>query len=70
MTILKSSKLKSETGKILDRAIREPQYVERNGTLLVITKASLTPTRSETLLSPWEIRSQNLESFYDPAKAW
>jgi hypothetical protein len=70
VTVLKSSQLKSETGKVLDRAIREPQYVERNGTLLVITKANLTPARDEMLLSPWEIRAKNLESFYDPTKAW
>jgi hypothetical protein len=70
MTVLKSSQLKSDTGRVLDRAIRKPQYVERNGTLLVITKANLKPAGDETFLSPWEIRSKNLESFYDPAKAW
>lgn len=70
MTILKSSRLKAEAGKILDRAIREPQYVERNGTLLVITKANLVPARDENLLSSWEIRAQHIESFYDPAKTW
>lgn len=70
MIVLKSSQLKSKTGKVLDRAIREPQYVERNGTLLVITKANLVPVRDEALLSPWKIRAKNLESFYDPAKAW
>lgn len=69
MTILKSSQLKSETGKVLDRAIREPQYVERHGTLLVITKANLKPAHDEAILSPWEIRAKNLESFYDPSKA-
>ena len=70
MTVLKSSQLKSETGKVLDRAIREPQYVERNGTLLVITKANLIPAHEEAILSSWEIRAKNLESFYDPTKAW
>jgi hypothetical protein len=70
MTVLKSSQLKSETGRVLDRAIREPQYVERNGTLLVIKKANLVPARDEALLSTWEIRAKNLESFYDPTKAW
>jgi len=70
MTILKSSQLKSDTGRVLDRAIRAPQYVERNGTLLVITKASLIPARDEPLLSPWEIRARQLESFYDSTKAW
>ena len=70
MTILKSSQLKSDTGRVLDRAIRNPQYVERNGTLLVITKANLRPAGDEALLSSWEIRAKNLETFYDPAKTW
>lgn len=70
MIILKSSQLKSHAGKVLDKAIRTPQYVERNGTLLVITKANLVPVREEPPLSPWEIRAKHLESFYDPAKAW
>jgi hypothetical protein len=70
MTILKSSQLKSSTGRVLDQAIRKPQYVERNGVLLVITKANLKPAGDETLLSPWEIRAKNLEAFYDPGKAW
>jgi len=69
MTILKPSQLKSSAGKILDRAIHKPQYVERNGTLLVITKANLKPAGDETILSPWEICAKNLESFYDSAKA-
>jgi hypothetical protein len=64
MTILKSSQLKSNMGKVLDLAIHKPQYLERNGTLLVIMKADLTSA------SPWEIRSKTLESFYDPAKTW
>lgn len=70
MTILKASQLKSEAGKVLDRAIREPQYVERHGTLLVIKKANLVPASDEAVVSPWEIRAKNLESFYDPTKAW
>ena len=70
MTILKSSQLRSSTGRVLDRAIHAPQYVERKGILLVITKANLVPARDEPLLSPWESRARRLESFYDPAKAW
>jgi hypothetical protein len=70
MVILKSSLLKSQAGRVLDKAIHEPQYVERNGTLLVITKARLVPAQDEPVLSPWEIRARHLESFYDPAKTW
>ena len=70
MTVLKPSQLKADTGAILDKAIQAPQYVERKGTLLVITKAKLMPAREEGLLSPWALRAQTLESFYDPAKAW
>lgn len=70
MTVLKPSQLKANTGAILDKAIRSPQYVERGGTLLVIKKAELPPTLHDPLLSPWDLRAQVVESFYDPAKAW
>ena len=70
MTVLKPSQLKANTGAILDKAIHVPQYVERGGTLLVITKARLSPVQEDPLLSPWELRAKALESFYDPAKAW
>jgi hypothetical protein len=70
MTILKPSELKARTGAILDQPKQAPVYVERNGTLLVITKAKLAPVGDGPLLSPWEIRSKAIESFYDSAKAW
>jgi hypothetical protein len=70
MTVLKPSELKARTGAILDKAKRSPVYVERDGTLLVITTAKLAPVGEEWLLSPWELRAQAIESFYDPAKAW
>ncbi len=70
MTVLKPSQLKAKTGAILDKAKRRPVYVERNGTLLMITKAELVPVRGDPLLSPWELRAKTVESFYDPAKAW
>ena len=70
MTILKPSQLKANTGAILDKAIRSPQYVEREGTLLVIKKAELAPVQEEALLSSWELRAKTIESFYDPTKAW
>jgi hypothetical protein len=69
MTILKPSQLKAKTGAILDRAIRSPQYVQRDGTLLVIKKAEF-PEPENSILSSWELRSRAIESFYDPAKAW
>jgi hypothetical protein len=67
-TVLKPSQLKAATGKILDKAIRRPQYVNRNGVLLVITKAD--SAANDDLLSPWKLRAKTLASFYDPAKAW
>ena len=71
MTVLKPSELEANTGAILDKARREPVYVERQGTLLVITKANLVPGREDhPLLSPWELRAKAIESFYDPAKTW
>ena len=70
MTILKPSELKARTGAILDKAKRSPVYVERDGTLLVITKARLVQAPEEAPLSPWELRARAIESFYDSAKAW
>ncbi len=70
VTILKPSQLKAKTGSILDKAIHSPQYVERAGTLLVIRKAEFPVVQQDSILSPWELRSQVLESFYDPAKTW
>ena len=70
MKIMKPSQLKANTGAVLDKAIQSPQYVERGGTLLVIKKAELTPIEQDSILSPWELRSKVLESFYDPAKTW
>ena len=71
IAVLKPSELKAATGKILDEAIERPQYVNRNGVLLVITKAELVPgLPDDSLLSPWEQRASALEKFYDPNKAW
>ena len=70
MTIFKPSQLKANTGAILDKAIHTPQYVERGGTLLVITKARLAPVQQDHVLSPWELRGKTLESFYDSTKTW
>ena len=70
-TILEPSALKTDTEEILDKAIEHPQYVKRNGVLLVITKAdSAVGPADNGLVSPWEQRAKTLESFYDPAKAW
>jgi hypothetical protein len=41
MTILQPSELKAETDRVLDEALKEPQYVERAGSLLVITRADV-----------------------------
>jgi hypothetical protein len=70
MTVLKPSELKARTGAILDKAKRGPIYIERDGTLLVITKARLVPAADERLVSPWEVRAHAIESFYDSTKAW
>ena len=68
-TILTPSQLKAAVGKVLDEAVGSPQYVVRNGVLLVIQKAEL-PEADAAVLSPWEQRASVLESFYDPDKAW
>jgi hypothetical protein len=68
--ILKVSDLKARTGAILDRAKRAPIYIERNGTLLVITKAGPVTETSNSPLSPFNLRAKTIESFYDSAKTW
>jgi hypothetical protein len=70
MTILKPSELKARTGAVLDRAKHAPVYVERDGTLLVISRARLAPAQDDPVLSPWDLRAKAIESFYDAAKAW
>jgi hypothetical protein len=70
VTVLKPSELKARTGAILDKAKHAPVYVERNGTLLVITKAKLVPVSEDPLLSPWELRAKAIDSFYDSTKTW
>lgn len=66
--ILNPSTLQAATGRILDKAIKRPQYVKRNGVLLVITKADAVDAAE--LLSPWEQRAKTLESFYVPTETW
>ncbi len=43
LKVFKPSELKANTGGILDKAIKTPQFVERGGTLLVIKVAELVP---------------------------
>lgn len=69
MTILKPTQLKADLGRVLDRAAKSPQYVMRNGRLLVITKAKLRQSE-DAPLSPWELRASAIETFCDPAKTW
>jgi hypothetical protein len=70
MTVLKPSELKARTGAILDKAKHAPIYVERDGVILVITKAKLVPAQDDLLLSPWDLRAKAIESFYDSDKTW
>lgn len=51
MTILKASELKADTDRILDEAIEHPQYVTRNGIVLVIHKADLPEGNMEEMIS-------------------
>ena len=69
MTVLKPSELKARTGAVLDKAKRAPVYVERDGTILVLTKARLVRAQEDPQLSPWELRAKAIESFYDSTKA-
>lgn len=70
MTVLKPSELKARTGALLDKAKQAPIYVERDGILLVITRAELVPAAEDPVLSRWDLRAKAIESFYNSAKAW
>ncbi len=43
MRYLLTSELKRRTGKILDAAVRKPQFIMRGGTLFVIAKVNTGP---------------------------
>ena len=66
MTVLKPSQLKAKTGAILDKARHAPVYVERDGTLLVITKAKLVPAQDDPLRSSWELTAEDAARIYAP----
>ncbi len=68
ITVLKPSELKAETGKILDKAIQQPQYVERNGVLLVITKADLVSAPADDLVDV--PRRNRVLKELDDAEGW
>jgi hypothetical protein len=48
--VLKPSEVKAATGRVLDKAIKSPQFVERNAILLVIMQADLVPAGRDELL--------------------
>ncbi|HMP84878.1 MAG TPA: hypothetical protein PKA41_19475 [Verrucomicrobiota bacterium] len=48
LTILKPSELKDNTGKVLDAAKKNPQYVVRDDVLLVIQRADFVPESGES----------------------
>ena len=50
MSVLKPSELEANAGKVLDKAIEKPQYVERKGVLLVITRAESMSTSRDDLV--------------------
>lgn len=47
MKVLKPSQVKAETGKVLDAAKKQPQYVVRGDVLLVIQRADTVPPSGE-----------------------
>jgi hypothetical protein len=70
MTIFKPSQLRARTGAILDKAKQTSVYVERNGTLLVITKAQAVTSPTGPYALALGGRANMIESFYDSTKTW
>ena len=69
ITVLKPSALKAAAGKILDDAIERPQYVNRNGVLLVIRKADLVARPEDEGLLDKARRNQVLRKL-DDSEGW
>lgn len=69
ITVLKPSELKSGTGKILDQALVRPQYVNRNGVLLVIRRAELVTRADDDRLLDKARRNQVLRKL-DDSEGW
>ena len=68
ITVLKPSELKAETGKILDKAIKQPQYVKRKGVVLVITNAARLRASADDLVDV--PRRNRLLRELDDAEGW
>jgi hypothetical protein len=66
--VLKPSQVKAATGRVLDKAIKAPQYVERNGILLVIMQADLAPAGREELLD--KARRNRVLLSLDDSEGW
>jgi hypothetical protein len=66
--VLKPSEVKAATGRVLDKAIKAPQYVERNGILLVIMQADLVPAGKEELLD--KARRNRVLLSLDDSEGW
>jgi len=66
--VLKPSEVKADTGRVLDRAIKAPQYVERNGILLVIKQADLIPSEKEELVD--KARRNRVLLSLDDSEGW
>jgi hypothetical protein len=52
--ILKPSEIKADAGKVLDAAKTEPQFIVRDGTLLVLQRVDKLPATKPKSLSVWD----------------
>ncbi len=54
LKVLKPSEVKADTGKVLDAAKTEPQFIVRDGVLLVLQRVDRLPSQKTAGTSAWE----------------
>ncbi len=54
LKVLKPSELKADTGKVLDAAKSDPQFIVRDGVLLVLQRVDRLPSLRPAGTSAWD----------------
>ncbi len=54
LKVLKPSQLKTNTGKVLDAAKSDPQYIVRDGVLLVLQRLNKLPSQQPAAITTWD----------------
>ncbi len=55
LKVLKPSELKADTGKVLDAAKSDPQYIVRDGVLLVLQRVNKLSSQQPGAKTVWDV---------------